>query len=164
MNSGKFPTPSDAKNEVGGSYYFIRSIVQELEYEWKMSSLKMKGDSLQEKDVSINDDLTGNIKELKKGHLSLNKEPTGAQIKGTTFKDLEAVDVAGTSDVGEMTLLRGMESASMMVSSKTVLLCIWLMWSTIILYALEFLGLKYEASMLQIQDMDKYISEFSHCM
>lgn len=118
MNSGKFPTPSIAKNEVGGSYYLVRSIVQELEYECKMSSLKVKGDTLQEKDVSINDDLTGNIKELQKTHLPLNMESTGAQIKGTTFKDIEAVDV------GEMTLLHGMESASMMVSSKIVLLCI----------------------------------------
>ncbi|XP_031103424.1 uncharacterized protein LOC116007007 isoform X1 [Ipomoea triloba] len=114
MNSGKFPTPSIAKNEVGGSYYFVRSIVQELEYECKMSSLKVKGDTLQEKDVSINDDLTGNIKELKKTHLPLNMESTGAQIKGTTFKDIEAVDV------GEMTLLHGMESASMMCKKAEV--------------------------------------------
>nr|GMC71155.1 Pre-mRNA-processing factor like [Ipomoea batatas] len=114
MNSGKFPTPSIAKNEVGGSYYLVRSIVQELEYECKMSSLKVKGDTLQEKDVSINDDLTGNIKELQKTHLPLNMESTGAQIKGTTFKDIEAVDV------GEMTLLHGMESASMMCKKAEV--------------------------------------------
>jgi molybdenum-dependent DNA-binding transcriptional regulator ModE len=37
MNAGKFPTISAAKKEVGGSYYTIRKIIQELEYNSKIS-------------------------------------------------------------------------------------------------------------------------------
>lgn len=32
MNAGKFPTASDAKKNVGGGYYVVRQILQELEY------------------------------------------------------------------------------------------------------------------------------------
>lgn len=37
-NSGKFPTVSHAKKEVGGSYYVVKKIMQELEYNSKLSS------------------------------------------------------------------------------------------------------------------------------
>ncbi|TKY44970.1 lisH domain-containing protein isoform X1 [Spatholobus suberectus] len=37
-NAGKFPKISDTKKQVGGSYYVIREIVQELEYKSKMNS------------------------------------------------------------------------------------------------------------------------------
>ncbi|KAF8036017.1 hypothetical protein BT93_C1900 [Corymbia citriodora subsp. variegata] len=36
-NAGKFPTASDARNHVGGSYYVIRKIIQELEHKSKLS-------------------------------------------------------------------------------------------------------------------------------
>ncbi|VFQ78877.1 unnamed protein product [Cuscuta campestris] len=80
LNSGKFPTPSDAKNEVGGSYYTIKRIMQEIEYEWKMTT-QNKG---------------------------------GAQIKDTNVEGLEAVEVAGTSNIDEKSLLHGMDSVSTM--------------------------------------------------
>lgn len=35
-NAGKFPTASDAMNHVGGSYYVIRRIIQELEHKSKL--------------------------------------------------------------------------------------------------------------------------------
>lgn len=38
-NSGKFPTVSHAKQEVGGSYYVIKKIMQELEYNSKLPSI-----------------------------------------------------------------------------------------------------------------------------
>ncbi|KAI5557853.1 hypothetical protein BDE02_18G131100 [Populus trichocarpa] len=37
-HAGKFPSISDARKQVGGNYYFIRKIVQELEYKSKISS------------------------------------------------------------------------------------------------------------------------------
>nr|GEW97771.1 hypothetical protein [Tanacetum cinerariifolium] len=40
MNQGKFPTPSGAKKEVGGSYYFVKKIIQEMEYNVKVSSVE----------------------------------------------------------------------------------------------------------------------------
>ncbi|CAI9770953.1 unnamed protein product [Fraxinus pennsylvanica] len=42
MNAGKFPTASQARKETGGSYYVIRQILQELEYNSKMSSMCTK--------------------------------------------------------------------------------------------------------------------------
>ncbi|EYU36306.1 hypothetical protein MIMGU_mgv1a014376mg [Erythranthe guttata] len=41
MNPGKFPTVSDAVKDVGGSYYFVRQILQELIYNSKLSSMKV---------------------------------------------------------------------------------------------------------------------------
>lgn len=36
-NAGKFPTPSYAHKQVGGCYYIVRRILQELQYTAKMS-------------------------------------------------------------------------------------------------------------------------------
>lgn len=38
MNAGKFPTASFAVKQVGGSYYTVRKIIQELQYKSKLSS------------------------------------------------------------------------------------------------------------------------------
>lgn len=38
MNAGKFPTASIAVKQVGGSYYTVRKIIQELQYKSKLSS------------------------------------------------------------------------------------------------------------------------------
>jgi len=40
LNAGKFPTVSHAQKQVGGSYYVVREIIQELEYNHKMSPWK----------------------------------------------------------------------------------------------------------------------------
>lgn len=40
MNSGKFPSPTSAQKEVGGGYYSIRKMLQEMEYNFKLSSLE----------------------------------------------------------------------------------------------------------------------------
>ena len=38
MNGGKFPSATFAQKQVGGSYYTVRKIIQELHYNSKMSS------------------------------------------------------------------------------------------------------------------------------
>lgn len=43
-NAGKFPTASEAKKQVGGGFYVIRKILQELEYQSKMSSMNTRHD------------------------------------------------------------------------------------------------------------------------
>ncbi|XP_059453813.1 uncharacterized protein LOC132184265 isoform X3 [Corylus avellana] len=49
MNAGKFPTSSATRKEVGGSYYTIRKIIQELEYNSKIPPLdSRKGSPLTE--------------------------------------------------------------------------------------------------------------------
>jgi hypothetical protein len=39
MNSGKFPTATAAKKQLGGSYYIMKKIIQELEYNSKIPPL-----------------------------------------------------------------------------------------------------------------------------
>ncbi|CAA2996624.1 Hypothetical predicted protein [Olea europaea subsp. europaea] len=58
MNAGKFPTASDARKEVGGSYYTIRQILQELEYNSKMSPIDIR-----EATSKVNDTMKKNTSE-----------------------------------------------------------------------------------------------------
>lgn len=41
-NAGKFPTTSAAQKQVGGSYYVIRQILQEIQYKFKLSNVSKK--------------------------------------------------------------------------------------------------------------------------
>ncbi|KAF6153410.1 hypothetical protein GIB67_003600 [Kingdonia uniflora] len=45
-NAGKYPTAGTVKKQVGGSFYVIRLIVQELEYNSKMSSINKGNETL----------------------------------------------------------------------------------------------------------------------
>ncbi|KAL7085212.1 hypothetical protein ACP275_14G268100 [Erythranthe tilingii] len=63
MNAGKFPTVSDAVKDVGGSYYFVRQILQELIYNSKMSSMSTK-DALVEKETLNKDAISTNFAEV----------------------------------------------------------------------------------------------------
>ena len=55
MNAGNFPTISHARNQVGGSHYVIRQILQELEYKSKITSMNTRdGDVLEKKAVKVN--------------------------------------------------------------------------------------------------------------
>ncbi|WJX71741.1 hypothetical protein P8452_55701 [Trifolium repens] len=47
-NAGKFPTVQHTKKEVGGGYYVVREIIQELEYKFKMKSQSAKDRSIQD--------------------------------------------------------------------------------------------------------------------
>ena len=50
MNAGKFPTATDVIKQVGGGYYFVREIIQELEYKSKMKSSNSMDENLSEKE------------------------------------------------------------------------------------------------------------------
>ncbi|GLU12785.1 hypothetical protein SLE2022_294440 [Rubroshorea leprosula] len=50
-HAGKFPTVSVVQKEVGGSYYTIRKMLQELEYKSKLCSSDNKTEKLSEKEV-----------------------------------------------------------------------------------------------------------------
>ncbi|KAJ8625250.1 hypothetical protein MRB53_033780 [Persea americana] len=41
-NAGKFPTATAAQKQVGGSYYVIRQILQEIQYKFKLSNVNKK--------------------------------------------------------------------------------------------------------------------------
>ncbi|XP_010248508.1 PREDICTED: uncharacterized protein LOC104591401 isoform X2 [Nelumbo nucifera] len=52
-NAGKFPTPSVARKHLGGSYYVIRQILQELEYRSKLPPISKKVETLLEKEEVV---------------------------------------------------------------------------------------------------------------
>ncbi|XP_045815367.1 uncharacterized protein LOC123908698 isoform X1 [Trifolium pratense] len=52
-NAGKFPTIKGTKKEVGGSYYVVREIIQELEYKSKMKSQSAKDRPIQDDSQSV---------------------------------------------------------------------------------------------------------------
>ncbi|KGN65696.1 uncharacterized protein LOC101209410 [Cucumis sativus] len=58
-NTGKFPSAANTCKEVGGSYYVVRKILQELQSESSMSSLKGRSkNSFQETEIKSNGSLT----------------------------------------------------------------------------------------------------------
>ncbi|KAF8398644.1 hypothetical protein HHK36_014499 [Tetracentron sinense] len=50
LNAGKIPTPSAARKQVGGSYYTIKKILQELEYKSKISPISKRDENLSGKE------------------------------------------------------------------------------------------------------------------
>ncbi|KAK9063070.1 hypothetical protein SSX86_016940 [Deinandra increscens subsp. villosa] len=55
MNLGRFPSPTSAQKEVGGSYYIIKKMLQEMEYNFKMSSVE-KGPTMENRRQIKGDD------------------------------------------------------------------------------------------------------------
>ncbi|KAL6504369.1 hypothetical protein OROGR_026292 [Orobanche gracilis] len=64
MNAGKFPTTSEAMKDVGGSYYIVRVILQELKHNFKMSSLDITDTSSQRSAPKKKDEISTNIGEV----------------------------------------------------------------------------------------------------
>ncbi|CAI9776343.1 unnamed protein product [Fraxinus pennsylvanica] len=75
MNAGKFPTAFKAMKEAGGSYYFIRQILQELEYNSKMSSMGTK-------DLSSVGNYSMKKNEMSTEELSSGSSTDAAQVSG----------------------------------------------------------------------------------
>lgn len=77
MNSGKFPTTKYVQKEVGGSYYVLKKILQELQYESKMSSISTSKEALKETEIN-----------------KKNEPPTG-------FKDVSSSQIPVEADTSE---------------------------------------------------------------
>lgn len=52
MNAGKFPSASEAHKHVGGSYYIIRELVQELEHKAEVPTLSRNNENLMKTEPS----------------------------------------------------------------------------------------------------------------
>ncbi|CAK9139403.1 unnamed protein product [Ilex paraguariensis] len=96
MNSGKFPTVSDALKEfptvsdalkeVGGSYYRIRKIVQELEYDSKISAMNARNDTLLEKEVAQEDEMSVVVEKVSRHQMTAETEiHTDVQMSSETL-------------------------------------------------------------------------------
>lgn len=53
INAGKFPTASEARKQVGGSYYVVKNLLQETMYKSKLSPLEIMNRSILRKEVAI---------------------------------------------------------------------------------------------------------------
>ncbi|XP_024990026.1 uncharacterized protein LOC112524442 isoform X2 [Cynara cardunculus var. scolymus] len=74
MNMGKFPPPTSAQKEVGGSYYLIKKMLQEMEYNFKISSLE-KGIGKENKKQTKGEDTVSS---------EIAIEPSGSQEVSTS--------------------------------------------------------------------------------
>ncbi|GER29971.1 aspartyl/glutamyl-tRNA(Asn/Gln) amidotransferasesubunit B [Striga asiatica] len=64
MNAGKFPTVTEVKKDVGGGYYFVRSIIQELAYKSKMSPVAVDKKEASDKIAIEKDKISTNTEEI----------------------------------------------------------------------------------------------------
>lgn len=88
MNAGKFPTVSDAMKDVGGSYYFVREILQELIYKSKMSPIGTKDTSL-EKIVLNKDEISTNTAEVSQTRKLEDSLLSEAEIRSSNSNSFE---------------------------------------------------------------------------
>ncbi|KAK4434425.1 hypothetical protein Salat_0605300 [Sesamum alatum] len=89
MNAGKFPSVSDAVKGVGGSYYVVRQILQELQYNSKISPADAKDASLEKIFVSKDEISTKSVevsqtREL--GEVSAISKMATAKSRSKSFK------------------------------------------------------------------------------
>ncbi|XAR53140.1 hypothetical protein NMG60_11021562 [Bertholletia excelsa] len=73
MNEGKFPTISGARKQVGGSYYVIRSILQELEYKAVKSSTNTGNEKALGKKVATVYEASADIGEISNIQLRMDR-------------------------------------------------------------------------------------------
>lgn len=90
-NSGKFPTPSYVRKEVGGSYYTVRKFVQELEYKSKLSSSKTGNETSSGKELAKENEASTKLKDNSSSQITLdveiNKDGPTVAINGMDTSD-----------------------------------------------------------------------------
>jgi len=93
-NAGKFPTISEAVKQVGGSYYVIRKILQELEYQSTTSSMNARNDMKLGKVVVKVNDTSKQVEDI-----------SGTRVRIDTVTNKDVKTVAGYDvDIDDSTL------------------------------------------------------------
>ncbi|CAJ1952365.1 unnamed protein product [Sphenostylis stenocarpa] len=93
-NAGKFPKISDAQKQVGGCYYVVREIIQELEYKSKTNSPNTVDKNLVEKQFDGSKHPTTESLSVSSGNIGIakyNPIPDGSQLV-----DLDDQETANT--------------------------------------------------------------------
>lgn len=72
MNSGKFPTPTSAVKEVGGSYYSIKKMLQEMEYNFKSSCVETKKQTKDE-DTTVSREIAVTSQKVSNRQITMNQ-------------------------------------------------------------------------------------------
>lgn len=94
MYGGKLPSASDTQKQVGGSYYVVKNILQELEYKTKMSGpINVNENSLGKEKIDKTKCFT-EVEGVAKVKLSLDANIINdSQMMATNY--VEVVDVGG---------------------------------------------------------------------
>ncbi|KAH0976499.1 hypothetical protein GBA52_026218 [Prunus armeniaca] len=114
MNAGAFPTVSCAQKELGGSYYVVKSILQELQYKAKMSPWSpVTADMPKQEEVRE----TESLAQVEKNSNSQVSAHASTQTDSEATYD---ADLPGQEDVGEIeSLTQGEENSISEVSAET---------------------------------------------
>lgn len=92
-NAGKFPKVSDARKQLGGSFYVLREIIQELAHKSKMNSSNNVGEILVEKQFDQSKILTTESVNVSSGNIDVAKDrPMQDDSKSVVLDDKEAVN------------------------------------------------------------------------
>ncbi|KAK8615453.1 hypothetical protein V6N13_017041 [Hibiscus sabdariffa] len=101
MNAGKFPTITEARKEVGGSFYVVRKVLQELEYKPNVCSSSNSYETLSAKVVNKEDNSFSVVEVVSTGlgvqDATCAKAVDDVKILDTNDKQLEA-DRGSSSD------------------------------------------------------------------
>ena len=87
INAGKFPRISDAVKQVGGSYYVVRKIIQELEYKSKMNSSNNAVENM------VGKEIFDEGKPLTTEAVKVSSGKTETAIDTSVQKDFQLVDI-----------------------------------------------------------------------
>ncbi|KAA8542962.1 hypothetical protein F0562_024114 [Nyssa sinensis] len=96
MNAGKFPTASHATKQVGGSYYVIRKILQELEYKSKISSIKRRDEHILWKEVAKENGSSNEVQEASSSQMTVDAGMC-KDAGSVTVTDVNNVDICDSS-------------------------------------------------------------------
>ncbi|KAH6788540.1 hypothetical protein C2S51_003546 [Perilla frutescens var. frutescens] len=116
-NEGKFPTASHTVNNVGGSYYVARQIIQEMIYNSKQSSIISKDTSLEKSAIKTHE-MICNSREQSMYTKDTSLEKSSMKVDEITpkFKGVPQTREVGK---GTRTILKNCEnSSSMTIQSK----------------------------------------------
>ncbi|KAL2999180.1 hypothetical protein AAZX31_09G145700 [Glycine max] len=92
-NAGKFPRISDTQKQVGGSYYVIREIIQELEYKSKMNSSNSVKKIFVEKQFDESKLLTTESVNVSSGNIEIaNESSVQDDSQSVVLDDKESVN------------------------------------------------------------------------
>lgn len=112
LNDGKFPSAFCAKTEIGGSFYVVRSIIQELEYNHKRASLETKKEiKIREENVKCEvfplaeqpcmtaDGKQTSFKEHLNGATEILKKPSSNKSKADTKASRLSIDAQSDNQI-----------------------------------------------------------------
>lgn len=87
MNAGKFPAASDAQKQVGGNYYIVRQILQELEYNSKIPPLQQSSKNIFTKKLTEENEPLAEIEEASVSQMTMKRSQKTGSLSDFVAKE-----------------------------------------------------------------------------